>query len=120
MRDGEELAVYGGPLELRAPVDHVRKLLEERISLGRRLAVLLVQKDFQWKDALQRLKTWNAFNVSEMGRFIASPDALAAYQKTISTPDPATEPGQRATAYQAAVQPSLGLLLAFYARLTDG
>lgn len=117
LREGEVTAVYGGPMELRGPVEHVRKLLEERISLGRRLAVLLVSKDFQWKDALQRLKTWNAFNVSEMGRFIASPEAVAAYKDTVTAPDPATPVENRADAFHAAVQGPLGVLLGLYARL---
>lgn len=119
LREGEVTAVYGGPLEPRAPVDHLRKLLEERISLGRRLAVLLLTKDFQWNDALQRLKTWNAFNTSELARFVASPEAVAAYKSAISAPNAATAPAERSAVFQAAVQAPLGLLLGFYARLED-
>jgi hypothetical protein len=117
LREGEAAAEFSGPLTLRAPAGHVAKLLEERISLGRRLAVLLLNNDSQWRDALQRLKTWNAFNASELARFIASPEATDAYTAAVSAPEPSTPPPDRPATFRSAVQAPLGVLLSFYARV---
>jgi hypothetical protein len=118
LREGEKAADYTGPMELRAPGAHVTKFLEERISLGRRLAALLLNNDSQWRDALTRLRIWNAFNASEIGRFIGSPEALEAYRAGVSAPDAATPAEERVNAFQAAVRAPLGVLLAFYERTT--
>ena len=117
LREGEHAAAYDGPLALRVPADHVKKFLEERISLGRRLYILLLRNDSQWRDALQRLKIWNAFNSSELGRFIGSSEALDAYQASVVAPDPATEAAERVAAFQAATHAPLGVLLGLYTRV---
>jgi hypothetical protein len=118
LRDGETAADYAGPMELRAPGAHVSKFLEERISLGRRLAALLLNNESQWRDALSRLRIWNAFNAAEIGRFIGSPEALDAYRASVSAPDPATPAEERKTVFQDAARAPLGVLLAFYERTT--